>query len=310
MAAELIARLQLHHDRHVLQSWLREGYSWSSRSAAGQALAQLAGEPIWEVMSQLLTDDHVPRVIREGTSQAIANGQGEPLDALLIEVFRQLSLPQQARLARHLVSTPVGADRLVGLVEQGAASGQLLQNPAIRAQLDVAGDKGILLRIEHVIAALPQEDAAVATLLQTTRESFAAHPADLSAGQQLFTKNCRICHQVNGQGELVGPQLDGIGNRGLERLIEDVLTPHRNVDLAFRSSILSLTDGRVVAGLVRHRAEDAWTVVNLEGKEERIAVDQIEASRQSALSVMPDNFASLLGEQDRRNLFAFLLSLR
>ena len=39
---------------------------------------------------------------------------------------------------------------------------------------------------------------------------------------------------------MVGPQLDGVGTRGLERLIEDVLDPNRNVDPAFRASHVTL----------------------------------------------------------------------
>ena len=34
----------------------------------------------------------------------------------------------------------------------------------------------------------------------------------------------------------IAPHLDGIGNRGLERLLEDVLDPNRNVDQLFRAT--------------------------------------------------------------------------
>ena len=61
----------------------------------------------------------------------------------------------------------------------------------------------------------------------------------------VFLKNCTTCHQMGGQGALIGPQLDGIGNRGLERLVEDILDPSRNVDPAFFATLYVLKDGRV-----------------------------------------------------------------
>ena len=59
----------------------------------------------------------------------------------------------------------------------------------------------------------------------------------------MFEKYCARCHQIGGRGKTVGPQLDGISNRGLDRLIEDVLDPNRNVESAFRSSMIKLKSG-------------------------------------------------------------------
>ena len=56
---------------------------------------------------------------------------------------------------------------------------------------------------------------------------------------------------MDNQGGVVGPHLDGVGNRGLERLIEDVLDPSRNVDPSFRYSTVSLKNGEVFSGLQR-----------------------------------------------------------
>ncbi|MCA9169612.1 MAG: hypothetical protein KDB23_18190, partial [Planctomycetales bacterium] len=105
-----------------------------------------------------------------------------------------------------------------------------------------------------------------------------------------------------------------IGNRGIARVAEDVLAPYRNVDASFRTTIVSLQDGRVLTGLVRQNAdpsaEESLTLLNSEAKETVVPRSEIEEQSTSPLSIMPDNFLQTLTEEDRRNLFAFLLNLK
>jgi putative heme-binding domain-containing protein len=132
----------------------------------------------------------------------------------------------------------------------------------------------------------------------------------VEAGRAVFDKNCTACHQAAGQGKLVGPQLDGVGTRGLPRVAEDVFAPYRNVDESFRTTVLNLSDGRVLTGLVRERKADEWIVVDATGKPQTIPASLIEESRTSASSIMPDNFGQTLTPADRTALLRYLLSLR
>lgn len=109
---------------------------------------------------------------------------------------------------------------------------------------------------------------------------------------------------------MVGPQLDGVGNRGPERLLEDVLDPNRNVDAAFRTTILVKTDGQVVSGLKLRDEGGAVVLANNEGKEVRVAQGDIEESRVSGLSLMPANFVDTLAARDMADLLEYLLSLK
>ena len=103
-------------------------------------------------------------------------------------------------------------------------------------------------------AKLPPANAVLDALIVDRRRGFARAATSAERGLTVFTKHCATCHQLEGKGSLVGPQLDGIGNRGLDRLLEDLLDPNRNVDVAFRTTTLRLIDGRVLSGLVRREA--------------------------------------------------------
>jgi putative heme-binding domain-containing protein len=115
---------------------------------------------------------------------------------------------------------------------------------------------------------------------------------------------------VAGAGAKVGPQLDGIGNRGLDRVAEDLLDPNRNVDVAFRVTTILTTGGRVLAGIVVHETPDALVCADNQGKEFAVPRAEIDERRPSALSLMPANFHDTVSADDMRHLLAYLLSLR
>ena len=127
-------------------------------------------------------------------------------------------------------------------------------------------------------------------------------------GQQLYVKNCVVCHQIDGQGGLVGPQLDGIGGRGVERLCEDVLDPNRSVDHAFRTTLLVLKDDDVISGLFRREEGETLVLADSTGKEVRIQKNKVAQRRESDTSLMPENFGELLTANEFNDLMAYLLS--
>jgi len=124
----------------------------------------------------------------------------------------------------------------------------------------------------------------------------------------VFIKNCAPCHRLESQGSVVGPQLDGIGQRGAERLCEDILDPNRNVDRAFRSSLLTLKDGDVVSGLFRREEGELLVLADGTGKEITVPKAQVTERRESEVSLMPENFGEILTSADFNDLMAFLMS--
>jgi putative heme-binding domain-containing protein len=130
------------------------------------------------------------------------------------------------------------------------------------------------------------------------------------AGAKIFEKHCANCHQLASVGAKVGPQLDGIGLRGLDRLLEDVIDPNRNVDQAFRASTLALKNGQIVTGLVLREEGEVVIVADAMGKEVRVEKKTIDERAVSQMSPMPANVIDQLPEPDFYHLLAFLLNQR
>jgi putative heme-binding domain-containing protein len=262
------------------------------------------------VAAELLRDQALDRRHRQSLAVALASDDERAIVDLIQQAFVHLPQSRQEQTAVQLTSSAAGAELLVATIRRGQANGRLLTRPRIGEPLRAVAGRELAEEIDQIVAALPREDERLEETIRAVCASFATSTDRIAAGEQVFVRNCRTCHQVGGQGVVVGPQLDGIGNRGLQRVAEDVLAPYRNVDVAFRTTVLSLDDGRVLTGLVRQRGDDQWVLINSEGKEVTVAAEAIDEHHSAPLSIMPDNFGQTLSADEQTNLLAYLLNLR
>ena len=156
---------------------------------------------------------------------------------------------------------------------------------------------------------MPDTNPELEKLIKRRKQLLLASDGNAEEGRQVFVKNCANCHQIAGQGAQVGPNLDGIGNRGLDRLLDDILLPNQNVDAAFRVSLISTVDGRLHNGFVRTADPQSSqvTIVDSQGKELVIRKDEINEQKMTRVSPMPANFSETIPQQDFVDLIDYLL---
>ncbi len=106
----------------------------------------------------------------------------------------------------------------------------------------------------------------------------------------------------------MGPNLDGVGIRGVDRILEDLLDPNRNVDGAFRTTRIVTTDGKIVSGLVLREEGQVLVLADAQGKEVRVPASEIDERSVSPLSLMPANVSDQIPETDLPHLLAYLLT--
>jgi putative heme-binding domain-containing protein len=224
------------------------------------------------------------------------------------QVLQQISLAstarQQSAFAGRLLRSGVGCGHLVELLDAGKLSlASLRGRELLLPESCSEQDRARLTELAKQASALPDQNSQ---LVQDRLTRLQLDTASVEQGKLVFEKSCAICHQLGGKGTLIGPQLDGAGRRGAERLCEDVLDPHRNVDKAFRSSTLLLADDKVVTGLVREQADGSLQVIGQDGKAMVIPSSNVDQRRDSEKSLMPDNFAELLNDSDLAALLKYL----
>ena len=87
------------------------------------------------------------------------------------------------------------------------------------------------------------------------------------------------------------------------------MVPNRNIDAAFRASVVLTDDGQVFSGLVKPAEGSQLIIVDQTGKQITIATDAIVQQKSSGTSPMPANLHETLDDAKTRDLLAYLLSL-
>lgn len=278
------------------------------RAAAAQTLIALDNPAYLPLAATTLADTNQPTELREKLALLLAEQNSPVARAVVLEALRSAPQRLQIRIALPLAGNTNGAEALLALVGQQKLSPQVIADRAVKEKLTGARLPQFTERYEKLTAGLPAVSAELQKLLEERRTAFNTARTSIDRGRTVFEKACAVCHQLDGKGAIVGPQLDGVGNRGLERIIEDVLDPSRNIDPAFRPSLVTLKDDTSVTGLLRREEGEVLVFVDSLGKEVSVPKKEIAERRESQLSLMPSNFAEALPVEEFYDLMAFLLA--
>ncbi|MFO0949531.1 MAG: HEAT repeat domain-containing protein, partial [Planctomycetota bacterium] len=308
-AAMIAESLGLSDLQSSLAAIVRADYAEiEARLAASKALRTFQPNPRLAALAELLREASMDPALKRQIAEVVASGENQDFAKFFSAAMRSAPNRAQVLAAERLSETQAGAEQFLTSVQAGDLAPRLLQLPAVRERLESLLTKEKLKEMKNLLASLPPLDQETEKLLSTRRDGYQAANPSVEKGKELFVKNCSGCHQIAGKGAVLAPQLDGIGSRGLERVLEDVLDPNRNVDPAFHVTIYELDDGRVLTGLLRRREGQSVVIADNKGQEISFPRESIVEERKSRLSLMPTNFATALNEAEFNDLLCYLLA--
>jgi putative heme-binding domain-containing protein len=280
------------------------------RQDAISMLGEVDPDKWLDLISGVLADGGELLAVRQHAAGVLGQRQTEAVHERLVKQLRTAPEQLAVHVASALAGGPAGANALLDEVAAGKVSARILQNPFVHGRLMAARVPDAGQRIAELTQGLPPAEQRLQQTIEARRVGYFKAQSDRQRGAMLFEKHCAICHRLGDRGAKIGPQLDGVGARGLDRLLEDVLDPTRNVDQAFRTTILALKNGRQISGLLVNDTGNVLTLADAQGQLTQIPKDDIDEQTTSKLSPMPANVVDLLSESELYDLISFLLEQR
>jgi len=128
------------------------------------------------------------------------------------------------------------------------------------------------------------------------------------SGKKLFTESCGVCHKLFGKGGEIGPDLTIYQRGDLPNLLLNVVNPNAEIREGYESFNVETSDGRELTGFLAD--QDAHVIVLRTPDGQSLALPRAEIRDMSAagMSLMPEGTLAHLGDQQVRDLFAYLRS--
>jgi putative heme-binding domain-containing protein len=157
------------------------------------------------------------------------------------------------------------------------------------------------------IAAPGGDSAAEIAKFKTVLTPEFLRTANLPAGRVLFTSTCGTCHALFGQGAHLGPELTGSNRADLDYLLENIVNPNALIGKDYELHLLTLADGRSLAGMVRGETATDLTLQSLTGSDTVLKKD-IAKHETPGFSMMPPGQLTAFTHEQQRDLIAYLAS--
>jgi len=240
----------------------------------------------------------------------------EPLRVEAVRTLAQQSNPKRFELlaatARDVnQSDAVRAEAIVGLAAVAEKQRDVLEEFAGGANPVLAREAIRTLRLAGLHPAAPEAKPAPDDIAAWT--ALLAQPGDAASGRRLFFSavgaRCAVCHQFDGRGGTIGPDLTNVDNsNSRERIITSILQPSREIAPHFQSWLLTTTDGKTLSGLRLAKAGDDGVepYADAEGREFTLKSEDIESRHASPISIMPAGLDAPISIDDLRDLVTFL----
>jgi putative heme-binding domain-containing protein len=227
---------------------------------------------------------------------------------LILGRWKTMSPPVRREAVEVLLSRPDGIEALLDAVESHSLPPSDI-DPARLVQLQYHPNLSFRGRVTKILdsGAVPSRDRAQVVAKYRVALGIAGNREE---GRGVFAKTCASCHQAEGRGVDVGPNLSTVTNRSAEDLLVHILDPNREVAPNFVNYNVATVDGRVISGIITEESSNAITVKRSEAAKDVIPRDQIETIQSTGASLMPEGLENGLSVRNVADLIAFVRSIR
>ena len=165
-------------------------------------------------------------------------------------------------------------------------------------------------------SAIKLPDVARTVARAASVDSMVLAGGDAARGRALFFDDkgsavCGKCHRVGERGGTVGPELTHIGGtRDTGYIVESILAPAKTIASGYETVMLTMRGGQIVTGILRGEDANSLTLVDSEGRAQRVRKADVDKRTAQTTSLMPENFREILTVAELQDVLAFLVSLK
>ena len=274
-------------------------------SSAKQACEFGASDPeVAKAILELITAQLSPEV-GLGMLEAVSLSDQSETGNAMVERFPDWTPNLRQTAIRILLSRAIWTEALIASLEVNKLRISELSLDQKQALLQT-GNKKITDKAKVILArggGLPNADRQKViddTMFATTQSG------DANLGKIVYKNQCSKCHQHQGEGVKIGPDMTGMAAHPKKELLIHIMDPNRDVEGNFRQYVVSTKGGKILTGMLASETKSSIELIDTEAKKQTVLRDDIDEIKASDRSLMPEGFEKQLSKPDLVNLLEFL----
>jgi len=274
-------------------------------SSAKQACEFGASDPaVAKAILELITAQLSPEV-GLGMLEAVSLSDQSETGNAMVERFPDWTPNLRQTAIRILLSRTIWTEALIASLENNKLRISELSLDQKQALLQT-GNKKITDKAKVILArggGLPNADRQKViddSMFATTQSG------DANLGKIVYKNQCSKCHQHQGEGVKIGPDMTGMAAHPKKELLIHIMDPNRDVEGNFRQYVVSTKGGKILTGMLASETKSSIELIDTEAKKQTVLRDDIDEIKASDRSLMPEGFEKQLSKPDLVNLLEFL----
>jgi putative membrane-bound dehydrogenase-like protein len=249
-----------------------------------------------------------PAVVQSAVVETLRSFNEPEIGRTLVARWRALSPAVKTPVIQVLLQRRSYQESLLAAVEKGEIKvGELNLDLEQRRRLLWYGSPEIKTR-----AARFWSDEEYSNRKGIVTEWLAKLPAsgDAQRGREGFEKTCAQCHQLEGLGHAVGPDLSDAAHRSVEDLLSNILDPNMAINPNYISYSVEWSPDENATGILQSETPEAITLMQAQGIKVIVPRAKLKRMESTGLSLMPEGLEAGMTPQQLRDLIAFLQKRR
>ena len=275
------------------------------RAAAIRTLGLAPFAGVIAILSASL-DVKQPQPVQLAALEVLARFDSANVPAVVLAAWPSMTPQIRSTATETLLSRAAWQNAFLDAVEKGIVRPADL-DPARVQSLQKSSPTKVAERVAKLFgeSALSKRKDVLAKYQKVTELK-----GDVAKGKLLFKDNCSACHRLEGVGEVFGPDLASIKNRGAEAVLTNILDPNREVLPQYYTYLLSTDEGTDLTGMIAAETGNTVTIRKADGKSETVQRVNISSLRSTGLSAMPEGLEAKLDLAAMADLLAYLGSIK
>jgi putative heme-binding domain-containing protein len=205
------------------------------------------------------------------------------------------------------------AARCSGCHGQSGEGGRGPALPAARSDRDLFRIVRMGISKTEMPSSPAQTDPEIWRIVAFVRQIAGSAPpeifeGDAEIGKKVYlSQSCHVCHWIDGEGVVLGPELSRAGARTAAYLKESVRNPDADISKAYRGVSVTTASGARVRGVLMGEDERSVHLRDMNGKPRSFPKSELKEVQIESGSLMP---AYTMPSTDLDNIVAYLKSHR